>query len=65
MNFDNGFVGQPWCTLREAWFGENASRLIIVQYEKLVREPKAVLARLYAELGEPPVAHDFENVSKL
>jgi hypothetical protein len=48
--------------LREAWFGENAKRLIIIRYEVLTREPARVLRRLFEELREVPYAHDFENV---
>ena len=61
MNSENGLIGLPWTTLREAWFGPPASRLIVVPYENLVREPDRTLRRLYEELGEPWFAHDFEN----
>ena len=62
MNSDTGLVGLPWSNLREAWFGENAKRLILVPYDHLVKQPKLVLDRLYTELGEAPFAHDFNNV---
>ena len=62
MNSDRGLIGLAWSTLREAWFGESASRLILVPYDHLVKTPKRTVDLLYAELGEPPFDHDFENV---
>jgi sulfotransferase len=62
MNSDSGLVGLAWAGLREAWFGENAKRLIMINYDGFVRNPRAVVSRLYAELGEPPFAHDYDNV---
>ena len=62
MNSDTGLIGLAWSTLREAWYGDEAKRLILVPYEHLAKEPKRTLARLYTELAEPPFAHDFGNV---
>src|SRR4051812_42292872 len=50
MNSDNGLIGHAWALLREAWFGENAKRLIVVSYNSLVSQPAATMARLYQEL---------------
>jgi sulfotransferase len=63
MNSDKGLIGLPWSGLREAWFGENARRLILIPYATLVNEPEKTMRRLYAELGEIPFNHDFQNVS--
>jgi sulfotransferase len=62
MNTDTGLIGQAWSTLREAWFGESAQRLIVIPYDNLVQEPARVLAQLYEELGQAPFQHDFSNV---
>jgi sulfotransferase len=62
MNSENGLVGLPWASLREAWFGPYASRLIVVNYEMLASTPKLVLERIYREIDEPWFEHDFENV---
>ncbi|MDE1150868.1 MAG: sulfotransferase [Azospirillaceae bacterium] len=62
MNSDTGLVGLAWSTLREAWFGDQAHRLIIVPYDHLVKEPARTMARLYEALGQAPFTHDFENV---
>jgi sulfotransferase len=63
MNSQKGLVGAAWTTLREAWFAEEANRLIVVPYESLVRQPERTLCKLYEELDEPVFAHDFDNVS--
>lgn len=62
MNSESGLIGRALSTFREAWFGEFASRLIVVSYETLAREPRETLARLYQELGEEPFAHNLNKV---
>jgi sulfotransferase len=62
MNSDKGLIGLPWSTLREAWFGDFANRLVIVPYDHLVKSPARTLERLYQVLGEPYFRHDFDNV---
>ncbi|MCX4161240.1 MULTISPECIES: sulfotransferase [Paraburkholderia] len=62
MNPDNGLIGLAWSNLREAWFGNDAKRLIVVPYEHLSREPGRTMQRLYEALGEPDFPHDFDNV---
>ena len=63
MDPEKGLVGLAWNSLREAWFSEAAERLIVVNYDSLARDPGRVMARLYEALGEPPSAHDFDNVA--
>lgn len=62
MNSDTGLIGQAWSSLREAWFGELAQRLLVIPYENLTCDPKQVLQKLYAELDEPYFPHDFNSV---
>ena len=62
MNSDKGLIGRAWSQLREAWFGEFASRLIAVPYDSLVALPSQTLNALYDALGEPRFEHDFEHV---
>ncbi|MDP2848188.1 MAG: sulfotransferase [Humidesulfovibrio sp.] len=62
MNADSGLIGRALSALREAWFGDFASRLIVVPYDTLAREPKQTLERLYAELGETPFEHNLNKV---
>jgi len=63
MNPKKGLIGLAWGTLREAWFGAEAKRLIIVAYDSLVSKPLETMQKLYAELEEPYYAHDFDDVS--
>jgi sulfotransferase len=58
----DGLVGYALDALREAFFGEDANRLILIEYQALTRAPGDTLRILYEMLGEPPFAHDFENV---
>src|SRR5471030_333273 len=62
MNSDNGLIGLTWSNLREAWFGGEAERLIIVPYDRLASAPEQTLDRLYDELGEPRFKHNLNNV---
>ena len=62
LALNDGLVGYALDALREAYFGEHAGRLILVEYEALTRDPKGTLAHLYDFLGEAPFAHDFQNV---
>lgn len=62
MNAETGLVGLAWSSLREAWFGEHAGSLIVIQYERFVRDPHGTIERLYRELKEAPFNHDFNNV---
>lgn len=57
-----GAVGFPSHAVREAVFGPNAGRLIIVDYEALAREPAKTMDHLYAVLDLPGFRHDFSNV---
>lgn len=57
-----GTVGYAWNATQEAFYGEHAHRLIVVDYEALARDPKHVLDALYEKLELPPFEHDFENV---
>jgi sulfotransferase len=63
MDPEKGLIGLAWSSLREAWFSEAAERLIVVNYNRLAREPRCVLVRLYDALGEPWFEHDFDNVA--
>jgi sulfotransferase len=58
-----GTVGFAWNALQEAFYGEHAQRLILIDYETLTREPKRTMHRLYELLQLPSFEHDFENVS--
>jgi sulfotransferase len=57
-----GVLAAPLHSLRQAWFGEHAHRLIAIRYDSLTAQPAAVIGSLYELLGQPPFPHDFENL---
>jgi sulfotransferase len=58
----SGLVGYAWNALREAFFGEQADRLMLLTYETLTTDPERALAAVYDFIGEPGFRHDFDNV---
>lgn len=58
----NRLVGFAWAALKEAYYGEHASSLLIVEYDLLTSAPEKVLRLVYEFIGEPWFEHDFENV---
>ena len=58
----DGMVGYALDALREAFFGEQGGRLILIEYQALTRAPADTMRLLYEMLGEPLFEHDFENV---
>ncbi len=59
----NRMVGYPWTALKEAFYGEHAASLLLVDYELLAQAPQQVLPLIYRFLDEPAFEHDFERVS--
>jgi sulfotransferase len=57
-----GPVGSSYKGLKEAFYGEHASDLLLVNYESLAREPEKVMLAIYEFLGERPCTHDYDNV---
>jgi sulfotransferase len=58
----DGMAGFAWNALREAVFGPQADRLLLVRYESLTSDPLATLAAIYDAIGEPLFAHDPEHI---
>ncbi|RZJ62799.1 MAG: sulfotransferase [Acidovorax sp.] len=58
----NRMVGYPWTALKEAFYGEHAASLLVVDYDFLAQAPHKVLPLIYQFLGEPEYEHDFERV---
>ncbi len=62
LALSDGLVGFALDALREAFWGENANRLILVGYEALAKRPEETLRQVYSILGEAWFRHDFDNV---
>jgi Flp pilus assembly protein TadD len=58
----DGIVGYALDALKEAFYGEQAGRLALIEYETLCRAPEQTMRDLYAQIGEPYFPHDFESV---
>jgi sulfotransferase len=58
-----GTVGFAWNALQEAFYGDLADRLIVVDYEVLAKEPEQTMRRIYEFLNLQYFKHDFDNVS--
>lgn len=58
----DGMLGYAYDALKEAFYGEHANRLLLVQYETLTSDPLLALAAIYDFLGEPAFTHDIEHV---
>jgi sulfotransferase len=56
-------VGYAPDALREAFFGEEAQRLILIGYQALMRAPQETLGLLHGFPGAPQSPHDFENLT--
>jgi len=59
----NRLVGFAWSALKEAYFGEHAESLLLVDYDLLSQSPEQVMRLVYEFLGEPWYEHDFDNLS--
>ncbi len=58
----NRLVGYSWTALKEAFYGEHAASLLVIDYDLLVQAPQRVLALVYQFLGEPAFDHDFNHI---
>lgn len=57
-----GLVGFPYDALKQACFGHEADRLLLVQYETLTSDPARAMQAIYTFTDQPPFRHDFEQV---
>ena len=57
-----GMLATPMQSLRQAWYGAEAQRLIAIRYDSLAAQPTEVVARFYELLELPSFTHDFENL---
>lgn len=58
----SGLVGYALDALREASYGAESNRIMLLEYEDLCRNPEASMTRLYDFIGQPRFNHDFDNV---
>ena len=58
----SGLVGFAWNAVREACFGDQSSRVMLLTYETLTSDPARAMAAIYDFIGEPGFVHDFNHV---
>ena len=58
----DGMVGAPYDALKQACYGAQRDRLLLVQYETLVTDPAKTMHAIYAFIDEPGFEHDFDHV---
>lgn len=63
----HGVVGNPYQSMKEAFYGEHAERIMLVEYEAFCRTPRYALRKIVDFLGEEyrEEMHDFSNVQDL
>jgi sulfotransferase len=64
LSKNDGLVGFAWSGLKEAYYGSNADKLMLLRYETLTSDPEAAVDAVYDFLGEERFAHDFDNVEQ-
>jgi len=63
LNRSNGMVGFAWNGLRQAFYGGDPQRLMLLTFETLTSAPARAIEAVYGFLGLEPCAHDFENIA--
>lgn len=58
----DGMVGAPYDALKQACYGAQRDRLLLVQYETLTADPAKTMHTIYEFLGVPTFEHDFDRV---
>jgi sulfotransferase len=59
----NGLIGSAFNALKEAFYGDETSNLMVLRYETLVSDPARAIAALYAFIEEPMYPHDFDSIN--
>jgi sulfotransferase len=55
-------VGFAYNALREAFYGDRSTSLLLVDYDLLVQRPEQVMGLIYQFLGQEYFAHDYNQV---
>ncbi len=58
----NRLVGFSWAALKEAFYGEHAAALLVIEYDLLVQAPAKIMRLIYQFLGYPEFEHDFNQI---
>jgi sulfotransferase len=58
----DGLVGFSHNAVKQAYYSDDPSNLMLLRFETLTSEPARAIAAVYAFIGEPAYDHDFNNV---
>jgi sulfotransferase len=58
----DGLVGFSHNAVKQAFYSDDPSNLMLLRFETLTSEPARAIAAVYAFIGEPLYNHDFNNV---
>lgn len=58
----DGMVGAPYDMLKQACYGAQRDRLLVVQYETLTTDPARTMRAIYDFIGEPMFEHGFDHI---
>jgi sulfotransferase len=58
----DGMIGAPYDALKQACYGPQRDRLLLMQYETLTSDPAKTMHAIYDFLGEPFFEHDFDHI---
>lgn len=59
----NRLVGFAYAATKEAYYGEHAASMLVVDYDLLVQATAKVMTLIYEFIGEPAFPHDFEHIA--
>jgi sulfotransferase len=55
-------LGFAYAAVKQAMFSEYRSSIMLVEYDKLAKNPDTILKSIYSFIDEPYFAHDFNDV---
>jgi len=55
-------IGYAWSALKEAYYSDAATKLLLVEYDILCQRPEETMKLIYQFIDEPWFNHDFDNV---
>lgn len=58
----NRLVGFAWTALKEAYYGEHAQSLLLIDYDLLAQAPAKCMRLVYDFIAQPHFEHDFNRV---
>lgn len=62
LGMRNRLVGYSWSAIKEAFYGEQAKSLLVIDYDLLAKMPEKVMPLVYQFLDEPWYDHDFDRL---